>query len=427
MPLDSTHEVPLQAPQRAIPDFVVQRAHERNVGAIELWVTEPGGSLQVLQVPREALPEVLEDGYLAGAELGPMLAPRERRMTRVAPEVYLVPDPMTFQVVPRPGSGRSLARLICDVQLPDGSPSPLCVRSSLKAVLGKVASEAVTFYAGARLSHRWLAEPRRPSPLLDPRRQQALADQTASLLDQLAIPWRSHGAAPSAGGGHDEDPSRWVFELDGVDPLTLSDGIVTLRRLALLTAHADGCGATWMPHPWPGATRASLELSLSRASPIEGGTSAFCDLLHPSGLSILGRAVSHAIAAEIPALSLVLRGTANSYTRPDPVEVVAAPMSRSEAGAAISLRGADACTNPYAALGLVIAIAHEAALAPHTAPPEPPARPQTLVEAARIAQSSSPMQAVLGSEMLDGLVARANADAARWRSQVTAFEVERYL
>lgn len=410
-----------------VPDFVVQRAHERNVGAVELWVTEPGGALQVVQVPKEALPEILEDGYLAGAELGQAFAPRERRMASVAPEVYLVPDPMTFQVVPRPGSGRSLARLVCDVQLPDGSPSPLCVRSSLKAALGRVASEAVTFYSGARLSHRWLAEARRPSPLLDPRRQQLLADQTASLLDQLAIPWRSHGAGTASGGGHDEDPSRWGFELDAVDPLTLSDGIVTLRRLALLTAHAEGCGATWMPHPWPGAPRASLELSLSRASPIEGGTSAFCDLLHPTGLSILGRAVSDALAAEIPALSLVLRGTANSYTRPDPVEVVAAPMSRSEARAAISVRGADACTNPYVALALVIAVAHEAALAPHATPVERPARPQTLVEAARVAQLSSTMRSVLGAELLDGLVARANADAARWRSQVTAFEVERYL
>jgi len=148
--------------------------------------------------------------------------------------------------------------------------------------------------------------------------------------------------------------------------------------------------------------------------------------MHASGLSLQARAVAAAIASEIPALSLVLRGTANSYTRPDPIEVVAAPMSRSEAGASLVLRGADACTNPYVALALTLAIAHRAALSPHVVRAAD-TLPQTLVEAARAAEVARVMADVLGGELVGTLIASARRDAARWRSQVTAFEVERYL
>jgi glutamine synthetase len=331
---------------------------------------------------------------------------------------------MSFQVIARSVAARPMARLICDVQLADGSPYPLCVRSGLKRVLGGIASEAVTFYVGATMTHRWLAEPMTPVPLRDPRRQQALADQTAAMLDALAIPWRSHSRQSATSGR--VDPSRWSFELDGVDPLTLSDGLVTLRRLALTQAHTEGCGATWMPHPWEGVERAGLELAVSRVSSADGGLPSFGDPLHASGLSVQARAVAAAIAAEVPALSLVLRGTANSYTQPDPIEVVAAPMSRSEAGASLVLRGADASTNPYVALAVTLAIAHRSALSPHRES-APQATAQTLVEAARAAEVSRVMADVLGGELVGSLIRCARKDAARWRSQVTNFEVERYL
>lgn len=405
---------------RDAPDFVVQRAHEQNVAAIELWVTDALGALHVIEIPRESLEDTLADGHFAGPALAAALSPTGQRS-----ELYLAPDPMTFQHVSRQ---RRSARLICDVQLADGTPWPLCVRGRLKRTLGRVAADGATFYLGASSTQRWLAAPLTPSPLTAPHRQQLLAEETARGLDALSIPWRSHRRV----AGDPRDPSRWLFELDLVDPLTLADSLVSLRRLAETSAHADAAGVTWMPHPWEGVERASLDLTLTRLSSIEGPSSTLSDPLRPDGLSLTGRAVARALEAELGPLSLVLRSTVNSYTRPGAVAIEASPMSRSESGAALWIAGADASSNPYLVAATLVAVAHEGAL---KAPRDDtrhglaggPALPQTLVEAAREAEESAMLAEVLGAELSSGLIARARADAARWRRQVTPFELERCL
>lgn len=404
-------------PGHDAPDFVVQRVHEQNVALIELWVTDPLGALHVIEVPREALADALVDGFFAGPSLASALHP-----AAMASELYLVPDPMSFQHVSRQ---RRSARLFCDVHLPDGSPWPLCVRSRLKRTLSRVAQEGATFYLGASSTQRWLEAPATATPLTAPRRQQQLAAETAAALESLAIPWRCHRRVE----GETRDPSRWLFELDLVDPLTLADSIATLRRIAEVSAHADGAGVTWMPHPWEGVSRATLDLSVTRLSALEGPSPTFADPLHPLSLSLQARSVMQAIGASLGPLSLVLRSTVNSYTRPDPMVVLPSPMSRSETGAALWVAGADACSNPYLMSALLVSLAHDSALtaarSEEVLAMEP--APQTLVEAARVAESSPLYQQVLGTPLTEVLVARARLDAARWRSQVTAFEVERYL
>lgn len=413
-----------RSPGRAAPEFVVQRAHEQNVAAIELWVSDALGALHVIEVPRESLEDTLADGFFAGPALSAALSPTGERA-----ELYLAPDPMTFQHVSRQ---RRSARLICDVQHADGSPWPLCVRSRLKRVLGRIAADGATFYLGATSTHRWLAAPLGPTPLIAPHLQQQLAEETARGLDSLSIPWRSHRRV----AGEPRDPSRWLFELDLVDPLTLADSLVSLRRLAETCAHGCATGATWMPHPWEGVRRASLDLTLTRLSSMEGPPptsslraappSTLSDPLRPDGLSLTARAIAQALSGELGPLSLILRGTVNSYTRPDPIAIEASPMSRSDTGAALWLAGADACANPYLVAAALVAIAHDGALRA-AQPAENTSVPQTLVEAARLAESSSALGETLGPELLRGLVVRAREDAARWRGQVTPFEVERYL
>lgn len=398
------------------PEFIVQRAHDRGVNVVELWVTDVAGGLHVVQVPCEALEDILDGGFLVDESLARSLGTRDGPR----PELYLMPDANTFQLLPRPRA----ARLICDVHRPDGSPSPWCARSRLKAALLRVANEGATFYAGASLTLRWLEAPLTARPLIDPRRQELLAEVTAQALDAMSIPWRSHRRASSR--GRSVDPSRWLWELDLVDPLTLADSVVALRRVAHMLASGEGCGATVMPHPWPGVSRASLDLVLSRVSPLEGAQASFSDPLHASGLSPQARCAAALIASELPALTLVLRGTVNSYTRPDPLAVKPLAMSRSEAAAALAIEGADACANPYLVAATLLTMAHRGALL--AVPPEAARpQPQTLVEAARTAEESASLAAMVGGELIAALIAEARADAAAWRSQVTPFELERYL
>ena len=63
-------------------------------------------------------------------------------------DISLLPDPDTFEIFPwRPRDG-SVARLICDVCLPDGSYFPGCSRSVLKRVLKRAADMGFDLRAG---------------------------------------------------------------------------------------------------------------------------------------------------------------------------------------------------------------------------------------------------------------------------------------
>lgn len=403
---------PSPAVGRDAPDFVVQRAHEQNVAAIELWVTDALGALHVVQIPRESLEDVLADGFFAGPALAAALSP-----TGAREELYLAPDPMSFQHVSRQ---RRSARLLCDVQHADGTPWPLCVRSRLKSTLGRIAADGATFYLGATSTQRWLEAPLSATPLAAPHRQQQLAEETARGLDALSIPWRSHRRIPGL-PGDPRDPSRWLVELDLVDPLTLADSLVSLRRLSEVAAHQDGAGVTWAPFPWTGVSRATLDVSLTRLSALEGPSSTLSDPLRADGLSLTARAIAQALDAELGPLSLILRSTVDSYLRPDPVTIEASPMSRSESGAALWVAGADASSNPYLLAAVLVSIAHRGALrAPHRDEPQTSdvsdvsgyQAPRALIEAARLAEESPTLVEVLGPELVSGLVLRARSDAS---------------
>jgi glutamine synthetase len=402
-----------QAQDNSTAAFVIARAHEQGVETIALWLVDPEGRVHVTETPCEALDDILDAGF----PLPPDAVPGAHG---THPGARLRPDPHTFQVLPRSDHATPpVARLLCDLQRPDGSPSPLCARSRLKATLART-SLGAKLYVGATLEHRWLASPGAPTPLTAPHLMRDLARRVVSHLEHLGIPWRSH--SPSPRQRHD-DP-RWAFDLEWVDPLMLADSLVTHRQIVREVAQGLGRDATFMPHPWPAADRASLDLYLSS---MDDGLPTFDDPLAPDGLSPIGAAVRRTLEAALPDLALALRPTVNSYTRPDTPRVGLAAAGRSESGPALVLAGVDACANPYLVLNLLIGVAHAAIADAHLAPTTTAHFPETLVEALRLGTASRTVKALLGDALVSALAATGRADAARWREQVTAWEVARYL
>ncbi len=396
--------------------FVVQRAHEQEVDAIELWAVDPEGRIQVVDVPMEALDEILEAGFLLSSD---SLSAETRGL-----ELILRPDPHTFQVLAsrREGAGdATVARLLCDLQRPDGSPSPLCARSRLKEALARTA-HGPKLYVGATIEHRWLETPSSPAPLGDPKLMRNLARATVTHLERLGIPWRSH--YPGRATTRAMDTARWSFEFEWVDPLMLADSLVTHRRIVREVALEAGHGATFMPHPWTGSSRTVLELFISC---MDAGVPVFGDPLSLEGLSVVGRRVSVALESALAEMALVTRPNVNSYTSPDIPKVGATPAGRSEAGPSIALSGLDAAANPYLTLTTVIGLTHAAVASPHKVEARVSSFPETLVEAIRRGLESPFMKGALGIDMLDALAALGRSDASRWREQVTSWELSRYL
>ena len=365
--------------------FVLHKAHERGVTAIELWTTDPGGRVQVVSVPIDALDEALEDGFACSSDaLGDAFTG----------ELYLAPDPATFSVITPLGvrdSGDApagIARLICDLREPDGSPSPLCSRTALKRTLGRATQLGSLFYVGATLQHHWLASPDDDHALASPRLIRTLGQATARALEALGIAWRSHYLGSDG---------RFCLELDWVDPLTLADAIVTHRRVVHDLALDLGASATFAAFPWSTArSRLDLYISLTR-----DGAAAFQDTLDPDGLAPAARTFIRALEADAGGLELVMRSTLHSYALPESPVIRRGSPARGEGGATVLVRGADASANPYTLLAATLGLGAEASEATTASTPQAPA--QTLLEAAHRASLSPRLRNILGRQLIESL------------------------
>jgi len=370
--------------------FVLQKAHERGVTAIELWAVDPLGWTSVVTTPIDALDVAFEDGFAVSSEA----------LTEVlgdAGELYLAPDPATFCLLPAGPAvtsvpvgpdERVVARLICDLRTAEGAPSPQCGRTALKRTLGRATQLGSTFYVGATLQHHWMQGPEDENPLADRKKVRALGQATSRALEMLGIAWRSHYL------GHD---GRFCLELDWVDPLMLADAVITYRRVVQDLAIEHGVVAAFTPHPWPSASRSRLDFFVSLA---RDGASAFFDPLDARGLSPTARAFMGALEAELGGLDLALRRTVGSYAASDAPRIVRGPDARGEGGPTVQVRGADAGCNPYPALALVIGLgaeASDASLAARGAPSS------SLVEAAHHASASARIRDVLGAALVESL------------------------
>ena len=105
---------------------ILALASEQNVELVRLQFTDILGSAKNITISAEQLPRALDNQIMFdGSSIQGFVRIQESDM-------YLWPDLDTFAVFPWTSNGRKVARLICDVHLPDGKPFEGCPRYVLK-------------------------------------------------------------------------------------------------------------------------------------------------------------------------------------------------------------------------------------------------------------------------------------------------------
>jgi glutamine synthetase len=101
---------------------VVKRVQDEGIEHVLFWFTDLEGHLKSFAITPAELAEALDDGMgFDGSSITGFNAIEESDMVAI-------PDPETFQVMPRPVDehgnplGSKVGRLICDVVKPDGEP-----------------------------------------------------------------------------------------------------------------------------------------------------------------------------------------------------------------------------------------------------------------------------------------------------------------
>ena|SRR5436190_24284633 len=108
--------------------YVLRTVEERGVRFVRLWFVDVLGLPKAFAVPAGELEAALDEGIgLDGSALEGFARARER-------DVIAHPDPRSFQVLP--WRDEVVARMFCDIRLPDGAAFPVDRSELARETLG---------------------------------------------------------------------------------------------------------------------------------------------------------------------------------------------------------------------------------------------------------------------------------------------------
>jgi glutamine synthetase len=429
---------------KAHSDYVLRSAEERDVRFVRLWFVDVLGMLKSFAIPVSELETALEDGVgIDGSSLEGSVRARER-------DVIAHPDATTFSLLP--WRNDPVARMFCDVRLPDGEPFAADSRRALRDTLGQAADLGLTFLVGAEVEFFLFAEPDGdgpPRPLDDGSYFDLTPADVGSDFRRRTIDHLEQMGIPVKGSHHEVAPSQHEIQLRHADALSMADAITTFRLTVKEVARELGVYATFMPKPLEEHPGSGMHLHLSL---YEGERNAFADPDRDVPLSDTGRAFLAGVLRHAGEMSAVTNQWVNSYKRlasgdeaPEHVNwtrhgrsaLVRVPSHRpGRADAArIELRSPDPGCNPYLALALVLAAGLRGIERGYELPPEAdddtpataPRLPEDLREAIRLFDASELARDTLGDRLCDWIVANKRREWADYRVTVTDFERRRLL
>ena len=288
-------------------------------------------------------------------------------------EIRLVPDPGTFSVLPwSPGS----ASVLCDQLGHDRRNWGACPRSYLKDMIARAAAAGITVQASFENEY-YLARysDGRFEPYDAPEHAPVYSSIGHDLADQVTIDTvdalEAQGitveqAINEYGPGQREIAVRYTGALGAADQqMKFRD---TVRGVAL----QHGLYASFAPKPYPDAIGSGAHVHFSLWD-TDGERNLLYDPDADRGMSRLGRQFIAGVAEHLPALVALTAPSWNSYRRLQPsawasattawgfdnkeaaLRVASPFYRREEQSYNIEFKSCDASSNPYLALGALIA------------------------------------------------------------------------
>lgn len=374
-------------------------------------------------------------------------------------DMLLHPDLSTFAVLPWDEDRDRVARVICDVVNPDGSPFAGCPRSALKRVTARAAELGYTAMLGPEAEFFLFRRDPEGAPTTATHDRGAYFDLTPidkgercrrsimNALESLGFEVESahHEVAP---GQHEVD-----FKYD--EALATADKIATLKLVVRKIALDYNLHATFMPKPLDGVNGSGMH---THQSLFKGSRNCFEDPTNELGLSEVALHYVAGLLAHARGMCAVTNPLVNSYKRlvpgyEAPTDIVWSERNRSPLvrvparrgrGTRVELRMPDPSCNPYLAFAVMLAAGLDGiengleAGAPvnknvFTMSHREKRRlridelPSDLNEAIRAMKKDPLIRTALGTHIFEHFV---QAKLAAWKEFSTAvhpWEVERYL
>ena len=439
-------------------EFVLRTLEERDIRFVRLWFTDVLGFLKSVAVA----PAELEGAFTEGIGFDGSAIEGFARVYES--DMVLKPDPATFQVLPweTPEGGHYSARMFCDVQMPDGSPSWADPRHVLRRQLSKAAEAGFTCYVHPEIEFFLLSDLPDDGTEPEPADNGGYFDQASHAT---ATHFRRHAIETLEAMGisvefshHEGAPGQQEIDLRYADALTMADNVMTFRYVVKEVALTQGVRATFMPKPFTDQPGSGMHTHVSL---FEGDRNAFYDAEDPYELSATGKAFVAGLLHHAKEISAVTNQWVNSYKRlvggseaPTTVSwgranrsaLVRVPMySPGKASSRrVEIRTLDSACNPYLAYSVILAAGLKGIEKGYELPP--PAEdniwqlsdaerraagydslPQNLGEALTEMEKSELLPDALGEHVFDFFLRNKRVEWDNYRSEVTPYELRTLL
>ena len=432
---------------------ILALVEERDIKFVRFWFTDILGQLKSFAVTREQLPDAMAHGMgFDGSSITGFNAIEESDMVAM-------PDPDTFQVLPYRPEVQGVARMFCDIQLPTGEPYEGDPRQILRRAVDRAKAMGYDHYfIGPELEYFYFRDAESTEPLdrggyFDLTTLDAASDlrrETVLALEAMGIHVEfSH---------HEVAPSQHEIDMRYDDALTMADNVMTYRTVVKEVAHRNGIYATFMPKPLAGENGSGMH---THQSLFRGDRNAFFD---PSDEYLLSADAKAFIAGQLRharELSCVFAQWVNSYKRlvpgyEAPVYIAWSRRNRSalirvpahpggkEKATRCELRAPDPACNPYLTFAALLHAGLDGIERGYELPapmetnlyelgPEERLRegidalPENLGEAIEIGAASELLLRAFGEHTHARFVESKRAEWDDYRTQLTPWEMERYL
>ena len=372
---------------------------------------------------------------------------------------YLRPDLDTFAILPwRPQHGK-VARLICDVYNPDGTPFAGDPRGVLKKVLKRAADMGYSFNVGPECEFFLFQTDEDGNPTTTTSDEAGYfdlgpLDHGESTRREICMALEQMGFEIEA-SHHEVAAGQHEIDFRYADALTAADNIMTFKLAVKTLAQKNGLHATFMPKPVFGINGSGMHTNMSL---FKDGKNVFADPADKRGLSKEAYSFIAGILTHIRGMAAITNPLVNSYKRLVPgyeapcylawsasnrSALIRIPAARGM-GTRVELRCPDPSANPYLNMAVCLAAGLDGIEKGLTPPDEitedifamdQDARekngikslPHNLYRAVEAMTKDPLIRETIGEHVYSQYVTGKKHEWEEYRSIVTQWELDRYM
>ncbi|MCM1159012.1 MAG: glutamine synthetase family protein [Bacteroidales bacterium] len=432
---------------------IMRFVEEEDIEFIRLQFTDMFGTLKNVAITASQIEKALDNKCMFdGSSIEGFVRIDESDM-------YLYPDLNTFEVFPwRPQHGK-VARMICDVYRPNGTPFEGDPRFILKKVLKEAADMGYSFDVGPECEFFLFHTDDEGRPTTISHEKAGYFDISPLDLGENArrdiiLNLEQMGFEIEA-SHHEVAPAQHEIDFKYTNALKAADNMMTFKLVVKTIAKRHGLFASFMPKPVYGVCGSGLHINMSLS---KGGVNIFNDHSAPNGVSREAYQFIAGIMEHMKGMTLISNPIVNSYKRllpgfEAPIYITWSEGNRSPliripstrgTNMRIELRSPDPAANPYLLFATCLAagldgIKRELKISESVdgniynmskkelEKQGIEAIPSNLSKACHYFEDDEFMKGILGEHVHAKYLAAKRDEWNRFREQITAWEIDEYL